>query len=710
MRRHRGVLLALLVAVAVAGVAAAGSGAPNPAITITDFEDGDTAVDKPGWSGFTDPNNVFGTIIANPLNDTRSGLYQGDLATAWQPVNATRDTATTQNASFTIAVAGEDGAQARHNISFYNTTSSGAEEILSIDWAENVSDFDPAYLNVTGASTTQIGTWQERSTQIQTVTVDFNFSSSDATVYLNGTAQATVTLAAFSTTAQTGWDRMTINSEIGSQPTAADSQIRIDDIGAEFTNHAPAIDNGTGTPTGDVGQPSQTLSVDVTDAEFGAEPNEELTVEWYQEGSQIDTTTVTSNGTVSTTTVFDTGGEANWSIIARDSHGGVTESQNFTVNVPAQLEIRKETAPGELVDDANATVIFQFDNQPVLVEQRNTTNGIVNMTNLPANRPFVVEVSAPNYTDRRVYISSLFDKQQVYMLNTTAAGNDAVDPTFVLRDFTGRFGGTDTVLSVQRPINQSWQTVEADFFGSDNRMSATLRADSRHRLVVENVQSGDRRVFNGYFPSSDRDHIITITADSASVDATPASVSFRPQATSLGAGNVTLSARFDSGADAAFDAYNITIWANGSARTQLATRAGTDADGERLGAEVNLTDRGGETIEVRAVFELDSGETVTRWQNYTVRPSYTDEGILDILAGIPARIGGGTGPLAMLAVLLSSGIAVGAAARYQLSTELIGLVVVGGVAIFAMLGWLPMQIAIAGGIVWSVAAGLRRGL
>jgi len=324
-------------------VAAVSGGGTNVKPSIDDFEDGDT-FPFTQW-GHTDASGVFSTTT-NALNGSDSGLYQGDLGTSDQPATWSRTSPTSENGSLTLAVSGEDGGQANHSISWYN----GSDRLFSVEYRENSSDFDPGEIIANGSGSTKVGTWQERSTQIQTIRVEF-ISTQFATLYINGSDQGTFNV----NSAEASWDRIEINSNIPSSPTAADSQIRVDDLGVDATRHEPLIEDSKSTPTGRLNSKTQQLEISLKDADF---PEDTVRINWIVDGQQVDQSAAAANKTYTTQADFVTGGQHSWLVQAVDGYEQTIISDTQIVEVPSNLTIRNESNPDEIINNTDVEVTF----------------------------------------------------------------------------------------------------------------------------------------------------------------------------------------------------------------------------------------------------------------------------------------------------------------------------------------------------------------
>ena len=255
---------------------------------------------------------------------------------------------------------------------------------------------------------------------------------------------------------------------------------------------APELSNAKPTDTASIGGASVNLSIDVTDDDFARSHGDSVDVVFYDasDDSEIGTDTVTSNGTASVEWSSVEGGENSWYAVATDDYDAATTSSTFSFQTPAELTIRDESSPDEVITDAgNATVTF-FGEESVF--ERPVENGVVDMSGLPLDQRFVISVQVDGYVTRQAIIESVTKQQEVYLLPESA---DSVDVRFQLSDPTGQFVPEDSTLYVERAITRDgdtvFQTVAADEFGA-NGYAVQLERDQRYRLRVINNEGRER--------------------------------------------------------------------------------------------------------------------------------------------------------------------------------------------------------------------------
>jgi len=541
------------------------------------------------------------------------------------------------------------------------------------------------------------------ATQVgDTVTVDFNLDGSQVDTQSITSAQ-TVSYATGDVLGEgTHTWNVTLVDESGLTASSAD-------ITFDVIHHNPIIDAASASLTG--GQPSlqPDLSVDISDIDFSDSTGDTVTVDFLLNGNQIGTDTLSSNGTAEISSVNAIGGTNTWSIIATDSYGKTTTSQTFSFQAPAELEIRNQTANAngdhELIDSAETEIEFYFDgaSTPGLIIERSTNTGVINMTGLPVNQPFVVDANADDYFNRRIFVSSLFETQTVYLLDDTA---DVVQPIFELNDATGQYDTEHTVLEIQRNINGSWQTVEGDYFGIANRVSAQLLFNERHRLVITNTETGASRNLGPFTPTSSNFIELTVEADDSIVNQAPdiPRVTISPQIGSLPArANTDIQVQVEPGTKT-FTNYNIkAILSNG---TILHNQSHANSNGDEHDITLDLDNTDNQELTVWVNWTATDGSSNQIPTVYTLQEFIqNDYSLLTILTNAPL----GEEPPNALSSLITVVLAI--LATGYTATRMAGgpaaLVGLGVITMGAILSWIPFGWLVAGAVTWVVLSGVR---
>ena len=174
-------------------------------------------------------------------------------------------------------------------------------------------------------------------------------------------------------------------------------------------------------------------------------------------------------------------------------------------NGPSQLEIRNVLTQ-ELVNNTSdpVNVEVQFFGSEGEVQIRNTTDGTIDMTGLPAEERFAVTVEGGDeYVTRQAIIPSILDQQTAYLLpqdvNVTT-----VEPRLLLEDPTNQFDPERSEIILERPIEVNGSTeyvaVAGDRVGV-NGYDVILERDQRYRVRVIDPDSGTERVLGEFTPT-----------------------------------------------------------------------------------------------------------------------------------------------------------------------------------------------------------------
>jgi hypothetical protein len=311
---------------------------------------------------------------------------------------------------------------------------------------------------------------------------DFNADELTLEWYVDGTKQTTTTATSAGTETVTvgpfadgshSW-YVVATDQYGQSTTLSTQSFTIDHYDPEFSNLSP---------TGDLNSKPSTIDFDVNDADFGGVDGDSITVTTDLDGTQIDQQTINSNASLSVSIPSSglTGGQHTYELTATDDYGQtVTTQASYTV--PETFFVRNERNHSELIA-ADGSITFFTEDQ---VFERSASDGKINMTGLPVNEEFIVEVDPTdgNFTQRTIFIPNIYQQESAYVLNTSAV--NTVDSRFILNDPTGNYD-SQTLLQIKRPINvtgsTSYQTIVADEFGTEG-VTATLEQNIRYELRV----------------------------------------------------------------------------------------------------------------------------------------------------------------------------------------------------------------------------------
>jgi hypothetical protein len=336
--------------------------------------------------------------------------------------------------------------------------------------------------------------------------VAFEYSSGGSgTVTVNGLAANTDYVA--TTPSGTQIDSGTADSAGSatiSVSSATDEQVIL------FTNQAPVVDESSASPSGGevVQTQNPTLSINVTDREFGTAQGDTVTATAYDasDDAKIASTTLNANGTASVTWSDPLTGSNSYYWVVEDSYGESTTTQDFDFEVPGTLRVFNESAPNTKIDDTVGLRVRFFATESGTVVERDVTNGTADLTGLPADQPIAITLKdeTDGYIYRRITIDSIVEQQDIYLLPTQA---NSVQVVFELEDPTGQFAPEETRLLVEKPIKKDfdgdggnetrYQTVSGDLFGSSGQYPAQLLQDERYRLRVL-TEGGNERILGSY--------------------------------------------------------------------------------------------------------------------------------------------------------------------------------------------------------------------
>jgi len=276
----------------------------------------------------------------------------------------------------------------------------------------------------------------------------------------------------------------------------------------------PVINDSSATPNGDLQNDVSTLAVDVSDRDFGLD-GDELDVTIDLDGQQVNTQTLTSNGTATASISSPEGGAHTWSVSVSDQYGN-TVTEQYSFRVPAQVSVFNETSPDSLVTGVDVQIRFFGTNQ--VYNKSTGGTGTINMTDLPVSEPFVVRANPPSSSDfesRRIFIESIYEQESIYLLNTNATAANEI--TLEVEDQTGEFDSP--ILKISRPLTKDFdgdgdsttefRTISGDRLNAGGEYPATLQSDVRYRVRVRNGE-GDVRELGNIIPRTDRVYSLDI--------------------------------------------------------------------------------------------------------------------------------------------------------------------------------------------------------
>ena len=341
------------------------------------------------------------------------------------------------------------------------------------------------WANLTLTNTSATVTWQEDGdgdgswTNVSSTTVS---STQNLTQDLSGTTS----------------DRWRVRVDV--ETTGPNPVAEIHDEGLLFEPASPTLSDPKPPDDMKIENATGDVSIDVSDADFQLSQGDTVTVSATDgDGTSLGSTTLTSNGTASLSYSSKAGENViEWT--ATDEFGN-TETFTQTFTTPSTLEVRNESDPSQIVNTSSDITATFFGEDGETVVERSSSDGTFDLSGLPADTEFIVQVDADGYRSRQTIITSLYDQQNVYLLPDSAS---AAQIEFVLDDKTGEFAQESSRLFIDIPIqvnNQTqYKTAFADEFGASGSLRVTLRDNTRYRLRVRNG-GGDERVLGSYTTS-----------------------------------------------------------------------------------------------------------------------------------------------------------------------------------------------------------------
>lgn len=304
------------------------------------------------------------------------------------------------------------------------------------------------------------------------------------------------------TTDSTGTGAGTVDMPDGTQAL----QVRTVDDFAD-----PTVSNVT--PTGQVTERPTEISADVTAEAYPT------TVVFEVNGATADTVNISASGTVTgdvSDEVTDLG-TYDYSVTVTDDLGQ-TDSLSASFQTPSKLTLREETDPQNLVNNSNMTLRFFTVDGEIAIE-RQPTNATLDLRGLP-DTEFVVFVESPNHYDRTVYLNSIYEQQNIFLLNETVAPrdtNEALRSRFIYEDLTGDFPREQTTVQIQRALDvdgdntSEYRTVAGDYWGASNEFEGIFEKGVRYRIVLVNQETGAEYIAGSHIPTEELSQTIRVS-------------------------------------------------------------------------------------------------------------------------------------------------------------------------------------------------------
>ena len=380
---------------------------------------------------------------------------------------------------------------------------------------------------------------------------------------------------------------------------------------------------------------------------------------------------------------------------------------------PSEIQIRNEENPDELltdIDDMTIEFYEQSSGNPDNIESVEVVDGSADMEGLDVTASFIAVAEADGYANRRVFIDSLFETQNIYLLNESA---DSVTVEYEIEDFSGDFPQAETVMVIEKNINDEWTPIQGDFFGATGKFEAQLLRDTRHRMRVVNVETGEDRVIGSFTPPQSSLETVTILPDgSITVDEGFERILAQPAIGSIPAAQGAEFGVDIQDGDEPVQSWDIEITLmNGSEETTLATRSGSGVSVETF--ELDLRDAAGGTVIATVDYETPERSGTVRLSR-SIREHFAgSQGLIGGLITIGEGFGtDGDDPsgASMMASLFVSLLITAGVARVSTSADVMGITALMSVTAFTILGWLPFTLLFAATVGLGAVIVMRRGI
>jgi len=235
-----------------------------------------------------------------------------------------------------------------------------------------------------------------------------------------------------------------------------------------------------------------------------------------------------------------------------------------------------------------------------------------------------------------------------------------------------------------------------DFFGATKSFPADLAFNERHRLRLRNTETGETRELGKFTPlsSGEQELAVSVSGEIRPVDS-QANVDVSPTAELLPDSVVTLEVDVDGGASGVQTAEIEMIKETSSGSTTVFRD--TRSSNGTVSAAVNLSDA--ESLEVRSNVTTNNGGQFVRSKEFGVSEvdssGPTIIGSLTSLSGLLPTSSRAPFEVALALSISLMGVA-GAASRFRLSSEVLGLVGLLFIAGFGVLGFIGYDILVVG--------------
>ncbi len=252
-----------------------------------------------------------------------------------------------------------------------------------------------------------------------------------------------------------------------------------------FENHDPVLDTENATPQGEqsVSGTNLTMSIPVTDSDFGTVQGEQVEVDFYVDGDYEGTKTLSSNGTATMNATNLTSGKHSWHVEVSDKWGG-SATASFGTAVGITLSIHDGDNVSQLLDDQTVTTeLIATSSNSDFKETRTTSDGVVRFGGVP-HEQLAVRLEADGYQTRRVIIDHPYKRPNRHTILLNKTKSSTFEQCFELDSKGAGFPPSDSWLTIESYIDGKWRDMTGAYFGATNLACVGVTDDQEYRLVV----------------------------------------------------------------------------------------------------------------------------------------------------------------------------------------------------------------------------------
>lgn len=391
--------------------------------------------------------------------------------------------------------------------------------------------------------------------------------------------------------------------------------------------------------------------------------------------------------------------------------GLLASSRSVSAQATGSL-IFKSMDSDSSISNYSADLEFYFTETDSVFTDTHSDSGAqeYDLSNLPETGPFIVYVdpSDTTYATARKYAPGADVDTDIYIRESATS---TYNVQFQLNDFTGSFPKEDTILRVERSVNDQYVEIESDYFGATAEFEVDLETETRHRLSIYNPDNNEERFLGVITPNTDQLYTLDIRPERVKIieEGEPL-ISVDPATRTLSEGSsssVTISV---DERDAELDEWTaiITYEKDGSS-TELYNQTHANTTTE-ISPTLNLDNRSGGRVNVSVDAVTMDGTSSSKGALYRVREFIDhNRSLLAVLSTWGDEFG--TQDATTFIAVLGSVLITGGAANYmRVSKEALGGIALLSLLGFAVIGWAPYTLIFACTVTYATMWALRRGL